>query len=111
MNLSAPIRGIIALQKSGLTFHLKNTVEKQNDYTLNIEMEHCKTELDPSILDRIANLIFIQPFFSSHKSPVLTENIDIGAAPLDDKLLLDDAQTANTFAVKSYCSNWLLNLR
>ena len=113
LSLSDVNRGGVASTKSVLNFRLKNSPEKQHDYVLNIDMENCKSELDPSLVDRISNIIFIQPFFSLYKIGNQLP-ADVKCQPgLDDKIFSKNFHEKPPFSIafKCHCSNWTLKLR
>lgn len=96
-----------------LTFCLKNAPEKQHEYKLEIDIDQCRAEFDPSIVDRISNLLLIEPCFSLYKNAIKTAVFERGAAPLNDKIFSEslDASQSTSLYLKCYCSEMLVNLR
>uniref|UniRef100_A0A914GZH6 Autophagy-related protein 2 n=1 Tax=Globodera rostochiensis TaxID=31243 RepID=A0A914GZH6_GLORO len=113
LNIAGPDDRRNALKNDIFTFQITNTQEKQNDFKINVSMEQCKSDVDFSLIDRISNLLAVQPFFSKNKAPgapvPLSESVIVGG--LKDNFEMEQAPAVPTFHVKCYCNRWLMNLR
>uniref|UniRef100_A0AC34Q1V3 Autophagy-related protein 2 n=1 Tax=Panagrolaimus sp. JU765 TaxID=591449 RepID=A0AC34Q1V3_9BILA len=85
-----------------VALHLMAMMNQENeiDYSIEINCQACQSEIDPSIIDRLHNLIVPRPFFLSSAKSVHYE-----------KNYLDSSENVPKCRVRFYCPKWEVDLR
>lgn len=87
-------------------------------------METCRTEFDPSIVDRLSNLFAFRSIITvlaandsagvmGNGCVITTYSDDLTSPGLRDNFLPDamNTETPTTYRVKFYVAKWIINLR
>jgi len=85
------------------------------EYSIEFNMERCKTDIDISIVDRIRHLLVTRPCFlpDAYHSPVGEESSTGPFAGLKDNFLSNvvHAEPPSSFSLKFYVSEWTVDFR
>uniref|UniRef100_A0A7E4ZQ31 Autophagy-related protein 2 n=1 Tax=Panagrellus redivivus TaxID=6233 RepID=A0A7E4ZQ31_PANRE len=86
---------------TGFVFRLKtlSTPEQETKCNVEVDVQPCRTEIDPSIIDRLSHLIVTKPFFQP--TPIVQY----------EQSMYDGVTESQKFQVRFYCPNWEVDLR